>query len=139
STAAESICLDILAIDPSNREALITHVLAVTDQFAAGSAETLARARQAAARLTDPYGSAYYQGIGAERLGPAILQRGAPQAAQMAHDQFARAMDLYAKAEALRPPGDDDAILRWNTCVRLMERHPDVRPREPEPFEPSFE
>jgi len=47
--------------------------------------------------------------------------------------------DGYAKAEKLRTPGDDDAILRWNSCVRLMERHPEVRAREPEPFEPSFE
>jgi hypothetical protein len=139
STAAESICLDILALDPDNVEARVTHVLALTDQFAAGSADILTRAREAVARLADPYRNAYYNGIISERWARGILQRGAPHAAVMAHESLARAMDWYTKAEALRPQGNDDAILRWNTCVRLMERHPEVRPGEPEPFEPSFE
>jgi hypothetical protein len=28
----------------------------------------------------------------------------------------------YEKAEALREPGNDDAVLRWNTCARLIMR-----------------
>ena len=33
------------------------------------------------------------------------------------------AMEYFEKAEAIRPSGNDDSILRWNTCVRLIERY----------------
>ncbi len=33
------------------------------------------------------------------------------------------AMAEYEKAEAMRPAGNDESILRWNTCVRLLQRH----------------
>jgi hypothetical protein len=29
-------------------------------------------------------------------------------------------MTWYEKAEAARPAGNDDAILRWNACLRLL-------------------
>src|SRR5438477_11725529 len=75
STAAESICLDVLALDPDNAEAQVTYLLALTDQFATASATILDRARQAVARLPDRYRSAYYNGIVAERWARAILHR----------------------------------------------------------------
>ena len=34
---------------------------------------------------------------------------------------FDRALARYAEAERLRPHGNDDAILRWNSCVRALE------------------
>jgi hypothetical protein len=40
-------------------------------------------------------------------------------------------MHWFEKAEPLRPPGHDDAILRWNTCARIIERNKLV-PREEE-------
>ena len=33
SAAAESICLDVLDVDPGNQEALVSLLLAITDQF----------------------------------------------------------------------------------------------------------
>ena len=36
SGAAESICLDILQVEPDNQEALVTLVLAMSDRFAKG-------------------------------------------------------------------------------------------------------
>jgi hypothetical protein len=35
-------------------------------------------------------------------------------------------MESYEKAAAVRPTGNDDAILRWNTCVRLLNSRSDV-------------
>ena len=29
-------------------------------------------------------------------------------------------MTCYEKAEAIRPPSNDDTLLRWNTCARLI-------------------
>jgi len=37
--------------------------------------------------------------------------------------ELAFAAGRYAEAERLRPPGNDDAILRWNTCARILARH----------------
>ena len=35
-------------------------------------------------------------------------------------------MELFEQAEALRPPGNDDALLRWNACARMLNRHPEM-------------
>ncbi len=140
SLAAESICLDILAIDAGNVEAIVTWVLAITDQFAQGDAEDLKRAGSAVSQLLDPYRNAYYQGIIAERWAKSILHRGLPRADEMAHEWVDKALSWYARAEGIRPAGNDESILRWNTCVRLLERHPGVKPRdERESYEPTLE
>lgn len=140
SLAAESICLDVLGVDPGNVDAIVTWILAITDQFPDGNAEDLRRAGAAVARLTDAYRNAYYQGIIAERWAKAILHHGPPRAEEMAFDWVEAALGWYEKAEAMRPAGNDEAILRWNTCVRMLERHPGMRPRhEVETPGPSLE
>ncbi len=139
SVAAESICLDVLDVEPGNVEALVMHVLAITDQFAAGHGEDRARAGTAVARLTDPYRHAYYNGVICERWAKAVLQRATPRAAEMAYDWIEKALAWYAKAENVRAPGNDEVILRWNTCVRMLSRDPHLRPREAEAWEPSLE
>ena len=30
-------------------------------------------------------------------------------------------MSLFERAEALRPGGNEDAVLRWNSCLRFIE------------------
>ena len=91
-------------------------------------------------RLRDEYKRAYYEGIIYERRAKAQLRRGAPGAGEMAYESFRKAMTLYERAEALRPPGNDEAILRWNTCARILERGADhVRPRVEPGYEPSLE
>ncbi len=139
SVAAESICLDVLAVDPSNVEAIVTHVLAITDQFPAGHAADRARAEGAVSALKDPYRVAYYQGVICERWANGILHRAGSFSGEMAYDFIAQALAWYAKAEALRPAGNDEAILRWNTCVRTLQREPSVKPRDAEAWEPSLE
>jgi hypothetical protein len=42
---------------------------------------------------------------------------------------FRQAMDCFEKAEAIRPAGNDDAILRWNGCARIIQRNK-LAPRE---------
>jgi hypothetical protein len=46
-------------------------------------------------------------------------------------------MESFEQAESLRQPGNDDAILRWNTCQRTLSglRRQEV---EEERYEPSF-
>ena len=118
---AESICHDVLAVDPGHQDALRCLILALTDQFGAGGAAHAAReARAWVGKLFDEYERAYYTGLVHERETRAFLHRkNAVRAA--AYDGFRHAMECYERAEALRP-GDVDAILRWNSCVRAIER-----------------
>jgi len=139
SAAAESICLDVLAIDPDNAEAMVTFVLSLTDQFDHARGEDLRRARETVARISDPYGRAYYNGLVCERWAKSVLRRGMPGAGELAYDWLEKAMDWYAEAEKIRPPDDDDPILRWNSCVRLLDSDARLRPHEAPNYEPSFE
>ena len=134
SSAAESICLDVLEIDANNQEALVTLILAITDQFADELADGVQRARDVLPRLTDEYERVYYAGIICERRARAQLHRGAFGSAEVAAEGYRDAMRWYEKAESMRPAGNDEAILRWNTCVRMLGRYekaPVARDYEP--------
>jgi hypothetical protein len=133
---AESICRDVLRVEPDEQKALVLLVLALTDQFEGGPAGTPAEARRVLGRLRDEYERAYYAGIVAERQGKAWLRRGGPEADFAAYDLVREAMACFERAEAMRPPGNDDAILRWNACVRFLTRNPQLRPRPEEPGPP---
>ena len=138
SSAAESICLDILEIEPENQAALVTLLLSITDQFGDELADAVHHARQVLPRLRDEYKRAYYAGIVCERCAKAHLRRGALGSADVAADWFREAMTWYGKAESMRPPDNDEAILRWNTCVRMLGKH--ERAGGPlEEYEPALE
>lgn len=134
---AESICLDILAVDPANQTAAVTLLLALTDQFADGCAP--ARAREALASINGDYEQAYYAGIIAERAARARLKQGFRGASVKAYNGFIDAMRWYEAAQTHRPPGNDDSILRWNTCARTLMRHPELRPQPEERLEPVLD
>jgi hypothetical protein len=129
---AESICLDILEAERDNQDALITLILALTDQFGrVGVSVSAQRAGDYLARLTDEYQRNYYGGIIRERQAWAYLRRGMSRS--FAFDTFREAMDRFEKAAAIRPGGDDEALLRWNACVRTIRRaNLQSRPEEPE-------
>ena len=133
---AESICLDVLDVDPDNQQALIGLLLALSDQFADGSGAA-ARAQEIAGRLRGDYDRLYYGGLVAERRAKAHLERGG-LAAQGAYDWLMEALDSFERAERVRPAGNDDAILRWNACVRLLRRHPHLRSPSESREEPQF-
>ena len=135
---AESICLDILRIDPENQKALVAMLLAVTDQFEGFTADA-SRAQGVLHRLRDEYQRVYYAGIISERKAKAHLKKGGPGSGYAAYDGFREAMSFYEKAEALRPPGNDDAILRWNACARILMDHPSLGPAPEERVEHPLE
>jgi hypothetical protein len=123
---AESICLDILAIAPGHQQALISLLLARTDQFqshmdAKGAQEVLAQ-------IKGDYEQDYYEGIIWERLGNARIGRGGAGAGASAYHALREAMQHYETAMNFAIPGNDDAILRWNTCARVIMQNADIRP-----------
>jgi len=139
SWAAESICLDILEIDPENQQVLVMLVLALTDLHSGVAASGVKRAKDYLARIRDDYQRSYYSGVVAERRGQALLTNGGMGSGGIAYESLREAMDWYAKAEAIRPPGNDDAILRWNTCVRVLSGNSHLAPAADTGYEPVFE
>lgn len=120
---AESICRDILAIEPAQQLALRLLGLAITDQFRGDAADRYLEAQKIFQKLANRYENLYYTGILHERRAKT----------QLAHGQFAahtlaplihEAMRCFEQAEKIRPEGNDDAILRWNRCARLLQSHP---------------
>lgn len=118
---AESICHDVLRADPQNPKALVALLLSLTDQFGRhGYGVGIKEVKELLARLPGEYEKAYYEGLICERWGKALLSGRSSVTAAL--DWLRRAMSLFEKAEAKRPPGDDEALLHWNACARLIIR-----------------
>jgi tetratricopeptide (TPR) repeat protein len=116
---AESICRDILAIEPQHQLAVRLLGLALTDQFTGRGSDRYREAEEIFRQLVDPYERLYYTGILHERRAKAQLKAGHPPHSLLA--LFVQALHFFAEAEEIRPAGNDDAILRWNRCVRLIQ------------------
>ncbi len=122
---ASSICRDVLTADPKNAVALRTLLLATTDQFGKHHGAQFADAEQIVAQMETEYDKAYYFGIAQERWARARLQH--KEHLSLIGDWLRRAMVSYERAEACRPENNEDALLRWNACARLMARVPELR------------
>ena len=81
------------------------------------------------AGLTSEYDRAYYAGIVAERRAKAQFAR-AGAAGERRRLRLADGGDAALRACRKRcvSAGNDDARLRWNACVRFIQRHPQLRP-----------
>jgi hypothetical protein len=123
---SESICRDVLEIDSGNQPALIALVLALAAQF--DQSISVRDAWDAVGQLTGEYEQAYYSGFIEERRAIAVLRQGDLRSGSVVHMLLRHAMDWYEKAAVLRPPANDDALLRWNACVRLLRRNPQIAP-----------
>lgn len=84
-------------------------------------------------------GHAYYEGLICEREAKARLEHGGPGSGFAAYEWFCEATSCYEKTEALRPLGNDDAMLRWNACARTLMRSPQLAPAPRESLEPRLE
>src|SRR5215467_3552342 len=121
---AESICRDILAADPENQMALRQLGLAITDQFTGSISDRFNEAHSCFEKLTNAYERSYYLGIVNERRAKAQLRAGHRSPTLRA--SFESALSFFEEAERVRPPGNDDALLRWNRCLRLMQSIPEL-------------
>lgn len=131
---AESICCDILAVEPDNNMAQRMLGLALTDQFTGQVTDRYAEAQSLFENLADPYERHYYKGLLFERSAKAQMRAGRPPQVLVA--LFKEAMRYFEEAERIRPPANDDSVLRWNRCVRLLSKLPEV---ELEQQEATFE
>ncbi len=117
---AESICQDILAIEPDHQIAVRLLALSITDQFTGHPTDRYSEAERRFASLADAYERHYYLGLLHERRARAQMRAG--QTARTTASSLREAMGLYEQAEKIHPPHNDDAVLRWNRCARLLEK-----------------
>jgi hypothetical protein len=119
----ESICRDVLAVDPGHQLARRMLGLAMTDQFIGATSDRYIEAQSIFQGLRDPYEQLYYTGILHERRAKTQLLVG--YAPHILLPLVEEAMRCFAEAEKIRPAGNDDSILRWNRCARLLESRPE--------------
>jgi len=132
---AESICCDILEIEPRNQQALISLLLALTDQISQ-EARAFSYAIAIVDHLESPYDRAYYTGIAWERRAKAHHNSGGLGVNHYVYEWLLNALDLFEKAEQLRAARNDDAVLRWNACIRYLDSHKELGPAAEENPEP---
>jgi len=126
---SESICQDILAADPENQAALRLLGLSITDQFTGDVTDRCSEADAIFRRLTAPYGKNYYLGILSERRAKAQMRAGRPS--YVVVGLIEEAMRYFDEAEKIRPAANEEAILRWNRCARLLAKLPHREAAEP--------
>ncbi len=125
---AESICRDILEVEPDHEEALVTMLLALTDQFDHELKKRFKKARNILARFSDPYKQDYYAGIIFERRANVHRKRHVPGSNSLAYEWYIEAMNSYEKADAMSAADNDEARLRWNTCARILNQNAELKP-----------
>lgn len=132
---AQSICHDVLAVEPDNHEALVGLILSMTDSFAHGTDVSAKSVLDLVPRLENLYDRHYYTGVVHERQAKARLNRAYPGANFDAFELLTEAMHWFEQAEEAHPDGNDDAILRWNLCARMiMNNKLEGRPTDDTPL-----
>lgn len=118
---AESICLDILHIDDNNQQALVIYILALTDQLNQAEKQSQIKAiLRAIEKLDNEYQRHYYTGLLSERRARFLVTQ--PMSHSFAYDYFFEALESYQKAQEIRPDQNDEAVLRWNSCIRTIQK-----------------
>ena len=117
---AESMCLDVLELEPENQAALVLLLLARTDLLERGLPRGVDRAREVLPRLAGDYERAYYGGVICERQAKYVLGQRGKRSGFVAFDWFRYAMEHFEEAIQLEPERIE-AVLRFNTCIRLIQ------------------
>ena len=119
---AESICRDVLAVEPNNQQNLIILFLAITDQFGSEKrGKKMSDAEVILDQLKDEFQQDYAKGIMYERLASAALNMGGVRSGYIAYYHLLDALKWYDKS-IKSPEKSQESVLRWNTCVRMIDQ-----------------
>ncbi len=135
---AESICLDVLEVQPESQPALELLLLARTDLLERGLPEGVQRARELLPRLQGDYERAYFGGLVCERQAKYLLGQRGRRTGFVAYEWFRFAMEEYDSA-AQAAPDRPEPVLRWNACARILMRNPHCVPDPEEQLEHEIE
>lgn len=127
---AISICLDVFAVDADHQETLVIYILALSDTLShggTGAHKPDKKILDAIKKLRSDYQQSYYQGIFYERKARSLMRHAMSRS--FAYNLLSQAIKCYQQAEKLSPKGCDDAILRYNACLRTIENE-HLQPRQ---------
>lgn len=120
---AESICRDILRIEPNHQETLVILLLSITDQFDAHVCMTsIIEAKKLCKSMQSKYEKWFYKALVEECSGKASLKRDTPRSEYIAYEYYSKAIEFYEKSEKNQPKGNLDCILRRNACIRAINK-----------------
>ena len=136
---AESICRDVLEVEPSSQRAKIGLLLALTDQLGTAAGRGYDEARELIKTLEGDYERLYYSGLLCERRAKSHFERGTPGSGSIAYNAYREAMQWFEQADALKTRGNEEAALRWNTCARMLNKYPELQPAPEDDFLPMLE
>jgi len=118
---AESICLDILNIDSENQDVLVVYILSLLDQIPSPDKKVEVKTiERIVDKLNSSYQRFYYSGLLHERMARYMVTQAMSHA--FAYDYFHQALRCYHHARENSPEGNDEATLRWNSCIRTIEK-----------------
>ena len=124
---AISICIDVFAVDSDNQDALVIYILALTDQYSHQHAKVQPKKIvEFIAKLKSEFHRIYYTGIFLERKARALLKN--PMSQSFAYEGLMEAIVKYEIAEKIAPKHCSDPILRYNSCLRTIEKE-NLQPR----------
>ena len=126
---AESICHDILEVDPENGDVKVMLILALSDQLTERMA-AFGEAQEVVDTLETEYDRNYFMGLLCERRARAHFRHGSIGSEHVAYDWFQNALQFFDKAAKGRPEGNDDSYFRWNAVIRTLEQHPSLQPHQ---------
>ncbi|MCH2169780.1 hypothetical protein MK489_03265 [Myxococcota bacterium] len=118
---AESICTDILEVDPDNTRAIELLLWARVDLLGEGRHGGVERAQEALALVKSDFDRRYLEGVICERQARFLIGKRGRHSSRVAYDWFRHAMDAFEEASRIEP-GRPEASLRWNACLRSIER-----------------
>lgn len=125
---SESICRDVLEIDPHHQDAIVQLIISITGQFSNPGkypGTKLKNAQEWVSKLDNEYLRLYLSGLILERWAKAKV-RDLP--GTDIYEYLHEATEFYEKAEKIRPADDESVILHYNFCVRFIDRHPHIKP-----------
>jgi len=124
---AESICLDILNVAADSQDALVIYILALLDQVSRSDNQVQIKTiERSIEKLTSQYHRYYYIGLLNERRARHMITQSMSHS--FAYDYFYEALISYQQAIQRCPEQNDEAILRWNSCIRTIEKEK-LKPR----------
>jgi hypothetical protein len=134
---AESICHDILAVEPEHQIAIRILGLAITDQFCGDASDRVAEAQELFQRLAERYEQLYYTGLMHERRAKAQMRLG--RAGHTLAPLFGEAMRCFGLRETTMPffagivaPGCCKAIpASWKSGIQKRSTLLTARQSEP--------
>ena len=123
----ESICLDILELDPNHRSTLDLLLRCRIELLKKGLPQSVARAQELIPQLDSDFDQAFYSGMIREAQARYLLEKRGRATSGVAYSWFRHAMDDFAAASNL-DAGRVEPKLHWNACLRTLENNPQCVP-----------